>query len=57
MDLEQTLAWKALRGANQGWPEATVDVGDLPLHDATDENVAGLSNATGELKDFVASTV
>ncbi len=57
MDLEQTLAWKALRGANQGWPEATVDVGDLPLHDATDENVAGLSNATGEFKDFVASTV
>lgn len=53
-NLSELLRREASCGANERWPEPTMNESDLAVDEATDENVISTANRPRDLEDLVA---
>jgi hypothetical protein len=47
MNLRKILARKSLGGAHQGWPQASMHIGDLAANESTDQHIRTVPHSTG----------
>ena len=47
MNLRKRLARKPLGGAHQGWPQASMHIGDLAANESTDQYIRTVPDSTG----------
>jgi hypothetical protein len=57
MHLSEVFAAKPSRSANHCWPKAAVNLGDLALDEAADQDLFGIADGPGEFEDLVAAWV